>query len=182
MRKLISCIAIGVASLATVINCSAATPVQTITVFSNASGGLTYVTNSVAATSSGWQPIMNLYENVRNASNIAVAVPVVTLVSGEKRGAVGIGVIGIYNVNNYVGIGIGAYWMHQWYEFNGNVQLQYPMPLWAGVVLTPFIAEGIGTSFSGSGGANGDAVIISQVGLNVDIVNLGAGWELGFGG
>jgi hypothetical protein len=157
-------------------------PIQTISVYTNTSGGLTYVTNTVAVTTSGWQPILNIYDNLLGATNIAVAPFVLGLTSGDKGGTWGGGVLALYNVNNYVGIGIGMYYLAEWYEFNGSVQLQYPMPLWSGFVLTPFVVAGIGTSFAGAGSANGDVDVVSQLGVNLDIVNLGKGWEFGLGG
>jgi hypothetical protein len=180
MKKLFITTAMA-ALLAIGFTARADTVAATITVYTNASGGTTYVTNAASQTASGWQPILNIYDNLLNASNIAVAPFGLALTSGDKKGTWGAGILALYNVNNFVGVGIGMYYLGDWYEFNGSVQLQYPMPMTTNLVLTPFVVAGIGTSLSGANSNNGSVDVVSQIGANIDVVNIGKGWELGFG-
>jgi hypothetical protein len=145
----------------------------------NATGGTTVTATNAPA---GWyQPLLNIYQNIASATNIAGAPFAMTLTSGAKSGTWGGGVIGLYNVTDYLGTGIGIYYLGVWYEFNGTVQLQYPLPLTTWLTLAPFVAAGIGTSFAGAGTANGDVDIISQLGVNADLFKLG-NWQIGAGG
>lgn len=78
------------------------------------------------------------------------------------------GVLGIYNVNNYVGLGLGLDWLGNFNLVSGNVQLSLPFhPLpstFPSLVISPFILGGIATAYSGAGKFNGNASTIQDIG------------------
>lgn len=163
------------------VTCAFSAKAQTVIV-TNVVTNTVYVTASTVPTNGFWyDPLWNLYKNISTATNIAIAPFAMTLTSGDKQGTWGGGVIGLYNVTDYLGTGIGLYNLGGWYEFNGTVQLQYPLSLASWMVVTPFLAAGIGTSFAGAGSANGNVDVISQIGVNADLFKLG-NWQFGGGG
>jgi hypothetical protein len=98
------------------------------------------------------------------------------------------GVLGIYNVNDYVGVGLGVDWLGSFSLVSGNATLKLPThPLaWTGnatlasLQMTPFVLGGVGTPL---GGAGATAATISDVGDAFEFghvfggtFNVGAAW------
>ena len=183
MKKIKSLFIIGALALAGAIT----TQAQTTTTNFDANGNeIITIHNGTNVLSSAWyaqlyQPILSTAQSIASASNIVIAPFGMTLTSGAKSGTWGGGVLALYNLNNYIGTGVGIYYLGQWFDFNGTVQLQLPIVFSSNIVLTPFIAGGIGTSFAGAGNANGDIDVISQMGVNADLFTIG-GWRFGTGG
>ena len=81
---------------------------------------------------------------------------------------VGGGVLGIYNVNNYVGLGVGVDWLGNFSLVSGNVQLQapfHPFPnQFPSLIASPFVLAGVGTAYSGAGNFNGQVSSVADAG------------------
>src|ERR1035437_3494061 len=129
-----------------------------------------YVTNGVIPStgitaSSG---LSLLWNDVKSATNYAIA-PYLTY-ANKAPTKIGGGILAIYNVNNYVGAGMGVDWLGGFRMVNGNIQLKVDTkPLsfigWTNIVVTPFVLVGIGTPFSNTGG--GGVSTIEDVGAYV---------------
>lgn len=82
---------------------------------------------------------------------------------------VGGGLLALYNVNDYVGAGLGVDWLGQFSLVSGNATLKLPThPLvWTGwawatnLAMTPFVIGGVGTPL---GGASGNVSTIEDAG------------------
>ena len=111
-----------------------------------------------------------------SATNWAVE-PYATYAPKSPGAKVGGGLLAVYNVSDYVGIGLGADWLGQLSLVSANVTLQAPFHastiLPAGVVsglhltnfvISPFVLGGIGTAYSGSGNFNGNVSTIEDAG------------------
>lgn len=132
---------------------------------------------------SGLQAIGN---DVINATNVAVAPYASVLVTGAEKGKVGGGLLALYDINNYVGAGVGVDYLGQWSEFSGNIQIKLPIqPLTTfgltNFTVTPFILAGIGTPIAGAGTANGGISAITSAGVNLDIYKFSDGWTISAG-
>ena len=99
------------------------------------------------------------------------------------------GVMAVMNVNNYVGVGVGADYLGGFSMVNASVKLQIPIkPLTflgnssflTNFTVTPFALAGAATPFSGAGHANYSLASIAGGGGNIDIV-LVCGGELSAG-
>lgn len=81
---------------------------------------------------------------------------------------IGGGILGVYDVNQYVGLGLGLDWLGSFSLVSGNVQLQLPFhPLpktFPTLVASPFVLGGIATAYSGAGNFNGGAATVSDIG------------------
>ena len=81
------------------------------------------------------------------------------------------GVLAILNVNQYLGVGLGADYLGNLSLVSGDVQLSLPFhPLpnqFPGIVVTPFVLGGIATAYSGSGNFNGSVSTISDIGAAI---------------
>lgn len=92
---------------------------------------------------------------------------------------IGGGALLAYNVNNYVGLGIGLDWLGSLSLVSANVQLQAPFhPLpnqLPNLILSPFIISGVATAYTGGSSFNGNAVIISDVGAYLKYGHLWGG-------
>jgi len=107
---------------------------------------------------------------------------------------IGGGVLAIYNVNDYLGAGLGIDWLGQFSLVSGNATLKLPInagekakhyipalpDFVTNVVVTPFALAGLGTPLSGAGG---NCSTIEDIGAYVQIghlsggkFNLGACW------
>lgn len=114
----------------------------------------------------------------------------------DKKGshAIGGGILGIYELNDFMGLGGGIddigglSTKGQVTIMSFNVQAQFPMhPLssfWTNsfaqkFTLTPYIYSGLGTPFGSS--INQSAVIHEAEGVNLDLYSFGNDWEIGIG-
>jgi len=99
------------------------------------------------------------------------------------------GILALYNVNNYVGAGVGVDWLGHFNLASGNVTLKVPThPIaflhWGwNPSFTPNVLAGVGVPFGGAKQSNGGVSGIAGVGGNLDLFdwkgfNLGAGAEL----
>ena len=81
---------------------------------------------------------------------------------------VGGGILGIYNVNNYLGLGIGLDWLGDFSLVSGNVQLQapfHPLPgTFPSLVVSPFLLGGVATAYSGAGKFDGGVSTVEDLG------------------
>ena len=123
-----------------------------------------YETNGVATTPpvtiSPQNFLVRAYGDLKNATNYGV-IPYATY-APKAPTKMGAGVLVLYNVNNYVGAGIGLDWLGGFSMVSGNVQLKLPIKLstigfgfMSGLTndfIVPFGLAGIGTPFSGSSG------------------------------
>ena len=167
---------LGVAAmLATV---SQAQPTITVT---NASGGVsTYVlasTNPPTASFFSVSGLEGIWQDVKGATNYAIA-PYATYAPAAPV-KVGGGAIFIYNVNNYVGAGIGIDWLGGFSMVSGNVELKLPVkPLasfgFTNLTMTPFVLGGIGTPIQSGGGGSGLSTI-EDVGADIEFGHLAGG-------
>ena len=121
-----------------------------------------------------------LWNNLKSATNYAIA-PYATY-APKAPTKFGGGALLIYNVNQYVGTGIGVDWLGQFNLFSGNLELKLPThPFtalggnWAAIEVTPFVLGGIGTPTSGAGSANGGLSTIRDVGLQIKFGHLWGG-------
>ena len=182
--------------LAALLLCAGLTKAQT-TITTNASGGITTVTNTVVAS--------DIYDNIgavlgnlglsSHPSNYAVAVFMGHSMSGNQLSA---GFVVVENVNNFVGV-IGGL-DHLWYGGKtgsgnvvaGGITLKAPThPLsflssdtnsWTHkVVMGPYVVAMVGTPLNGTGSSDGGLASITRAGINVDVYNI-SGWELALGG
>ena len=167
----------------------------TLTITTNASGGVTFTTNAVppaSAASSKLGGIINateiIFRNLASATNWGV-VPYASIGADKSnKGKVGGGILTLYNFNQFVGAGVGLDYLGQLTLVSGNVELQLPLQpflfistngFFANFTMTPFVYSGIGTSISGT---SGSAVSTHEgEGVNFDVLNLGSGWKIGGG-
>ena len=103
----------------------------------------------------GFQEIVDA---IGSATNYAIA-PYVTYAPGiAAKQKIGGGILGIYNLNDYVGTALGLDWLGQFTLVSGNVTLQVPVYPFRNsqiaflrpVMITPFGILGIGHPFSGT--------------------------------
>jgi len=106
-----------------------------------------------------------------------------SLKSGDKHGG---GILAVYNLNKYVGAGIGLDYLGRFSLFSGNATLRAPVNLGntlqpylpfnvhglTNVTVVPFALLGVGTPL---GGAASSAAIVSDVGAYVQYGNLWGG-------
>jgi len=90
------------------------------------------------------------------------------------------GIIGFYNINQYVGAGPGVDWLGDFNLVSANLTLRLPIHV-SKITTTPFIIAGLATPISGAGKANGQVATIAGAGLAVDLfkikkVKVGAGY------
>jgi hypothetical protein len=77
------------------------------------------------------------------------------------------GLLAVYNVNQYVGVGLGLDWLGEFSLVSGNVTLSlpfHPLSAYPSLVLTPFVLAGIATPYSGDGKFNGTAATVEDAG------------------
>jgi hypothetical protein len=105
------------------------------------------------------------------------------------------GVFMAYDVNQFVGLGIGLDWLGQFALVSGDVQLQAPFHIttvfpalsqysfFQNFEVTPFVLGGVATPYSGNGQFNGTPMVVSDVGGYVEFGHLlggrfdvGAAW------
>ena len=125
-----------------------------------------------------------IWQDVKGATNYAIA-PYLTY-APKAPTKFGGGILGIYNVNNYVGAAIGLDWLGGFSLVSGNIELKLPVkPLanygYTNLIATPFAIGGIATPYSGAGQANGSLASIEGVGASVDFAHLWGG-TFGVGG
>lgn len=96
---------------------------------------------------------------------------------------IGGGVLAIYNVNNYVGAGVGVDWLGKFNLFSGNVEIKVPIhPLsfmnsqWAkDFVAAPIVLAGLATPLGGAKQDNGGLTTIIGTGLSFSITKAWGG-------
>ena len=99
--------------------------------------------------------------------------------SGRRFGA---GILAIYNVNDYVGAGLGVDYLGQATLVSANMELKLPIQPLANIAptnsflhsitVTPFALAGVGKPFSGAGGG---AIAITDMGAAVSFGHLWGG-------
>jgi hypothetical protein len=139
-----------------------------------------YVTNTLAATTA----LNTLWNDVKGATNYAIA-PYATYAPSAPT-KFGGGLLAIYNVNQYMGAGVGGDWLGNFTMFSGNIELKLPThPLanygFPNLEVTPFVLGGIGTPIAGAGGSNGGLSTIQDIGVYMKFGHL-LGGQFGFGG
>lgn len=111
-------------------------------------------------TNSWWLETWNAIKPLTTATNYAFQ-PYATYApdapSGQKVGG---GLLAIYNVNNYLGAGVGFDYLGQFTLVSANVELKLPVKPFAtlaptnsffhDVTVTPFVLAGAGTPMSGA--------------------------------
>lgn len=110
----------------------------------------------VTATEAGktlWDAIKG--SGVLSATNYAFEPYATYMPSAPKGDRVGGGLLAVYNVNSYVGAGIGVDYLGQLSIVSGNCSLKYPVhPLasvgWTNFAVTPFVLVGAGKPLSGT--------------------------------
>lgn len=80
---------------------------------------------------------------------------------------VGGGVLAVYNINNYVGGGLGLDWLGQFNLVSGNITLKLPIRVNDNLTLVPFLIGGIATPLGGAGEDNGNVATIEGGGLHL---------------
>jgi hypothetical protein len=150
---------------------------QTTITSNSVTGTVTTNDTPVTPTASdlSWSAVAkNLYNDVKGFTNIAVA-PYGTYAQNVPKGAshIGGGALIIYNVNEYVGTGVGVDWMGDWTMFSGNVKFQLPVDVGTyfgntnkTLVITPMIIAGIGTPI---GSAASQSTVLTRTAAGADI-------------
>ena len=105
---------------------------------------------------------------------------------GLNNHKIGGGLLALYNVNNYLGAGLGVDYLGGFSLVSGNVELKLPTrPFsrfgWTNLVVIPFIYTGIGTPMSGAGTANGGISTHTGAGAEIDLASF-LGGKFGIGG
>lgn len=127
--------------------------------------------------------LWNFFQPLTQATNWA-AVPYLTYAPDiQSDHKVGGGLLALYNVNEYVGAGLGLDWLGQFNLVSGNVTLRLPVhPLafigseWAkNFTVTPFGIGGIATPLGGAGEDNGRAAGIFGGGASFEVLKLAGG-------
>ena len=94
------------------------------------------------------------------------------------------GVLAVYNVNQYVGMGLGLDWLGNFSLVSGNVQLQapfHPLPgTFPSLVISPFLLGGLATAYTGAGNFNGGAATVEDIGGYIRF-GQAAGWHFNTG-
>lgn len=135
-------------------------------------------------TNNWWQETWNAVKPIASATNYSFS-PYATYAphSPKKWGG---GILAVYNVNNYVGVGAGVDYLGQFSLVSANVQLKmdiHPLAFIGATnfISTPFVLAGVGTPFSGTSTAP-TAIAISDAGMNLSIADIYKGWILGVAG
>lgn len=113
-----------------------------------------------AETNNWWQETWNAVKPLTTATNYAFE-PYVTYAPDAPTGQkVGGGLLAVYNVNSFVGTGLGFDYLGQFTLVSANVELKLPIKPFASiapqgtffhdVTATPFAIAGIGTPMSGA--------------------------------
>ena len=92
---------------------------------------------------------------------------------------VGAGVLTIFNVSQFVGLGLGLDYLGSLSLVSGNVQLSlpyHPLPSqYPSLVLTPFTIAGVATAYGGAGNFNGAVSTVLDAGVAVKFGHLWGG-------
>lgn len=147
-------------------------------------------TNTVTATNASTTSVLwdSLSQSgLLKATNYSFE-PYATYAPSAPRGSkVGAGIFAAYNINDYVGAGLGVDYLGQFSIVSANLQLKYPTRPFASfggyltnVVVTPFVLAGVGKGLSGTANS---AIVVSDVGGYVGFghlwggqFNAGAAW------
>jgi hypothetical protein len=115
------------------------------------------------------------WSDFKGATNYAIA-PYATYAQNAPT-KIGGGILGIYNVNNYVGAGLGLDWLGGFSMVSGNIQLKVPINFGQyfsalkDVTGYPFALGGVGAPFTGGSGAS----MIEDVGAYVQFGHVWGG-------
>jgi hypothetical protein len=151
--------------------------------------GLSAQTNAIVSPPTKVDQILNL---LGSATNWAVE-SYATYAQKSPTTKWGGGCLVVYNVTDYVGLGLGLDWLGQLSLVSANVTLQAPFHLSTilpgqlvttlhlqDVQLSPFVLGGIGTAYSGGGNFNGGTSTIQDVGAYVEFGHfLGGRFNIG---
>lgn len=147
MKKLTSLILVGLLAVTTLVKAQE-TPLPAPTPDLAMEAAAPISTNSVLGT---------IINDFKGATNFAVA-PYGTYAPSAPT-KVGFGIMGLYNLNQYVAGGVGIDWLGQFSMVSGNVQLQlplYPLAHWGfpKLKVTPIVLGGIGKPMTGPNKGN----------------------------
>ena len=117
-------------------------------------------------------------------SNYAVAVYGTYAPSAPSSHKIGGGVLALWNINQYVGTGLGLDYLGSLYMPSANLKLQLPIkpiawvgssPFFTNFVLTPFVLGGIATPIAGAANDTRSIAGIASAGANLDVAQLWGG-------
>lgn len=112
--------------------------------------------------------LLDDFKPLLSASNwTAVAYGTYAPDAPEKIGG---GLLCVYNLNDYVGGGLGVDWLGQFNLVTGNLTLRYPIPfdlLGRHIVATPFGIGAVGTALGGAGANNGGVSTVEGAGVTI---------------
>src|SRR5690606_7449329 len=92
------------------------------------------------------------------------------------------GILAIYEVNKYLGAGVGVDWLGQFSMTSGNLQLKAPIQV-GKLTFTPFALGGLAIPFSGAGEDNGGPATIAGAGASLSVFRFSKGdIALGYAG
>lgn len=139
-------------------------------------------TNNVSTNSSWWGDIVLAVKEsgVAQATNYAFE-PYATYAPDVPKGKrIGGGALVVYNINDYVGAGIGVDYLGRFSLLSANVTLKVPVqpfksfgPSWLrDVSTTPFVLGGVGTPL---GGSDSSVTAIADVGAFIGFGHLWGG-------
>ena len=132
-------------------------------------------TNGITPPPTDQSFLTTAWNDFKGATNYAIA-PYATY-APKAPTKLGGGILGIYNVNNYVGAGLGLDWLGGFSMVSGNIQLKVPINAgqfisgWTNFTATPFVLGGIGAPFSGGSGAS----LIEDIGAYAQFGHLWGG-------
>lgn len=134
-------------------------------------------TNTLAWYQTIWSDITT--SGIEDATNYSFEPYATYAPSAPHNRQWGGGMLAIYNVNNYLGAGIGADYLGQFTMVSGNIQLKVdttPLAFLGGfatnIVVTPFALAGVGTPL---GGSSSGPISITDVGGAVSFGHLWGG-------
>lgn len=152
-------------------------------------------TNVVAVTPPATNQVPNLLTNNDTLTEIYIALetsgifdstnysvdPYITYAPHAPQGdKIGGGILAIYNVNNYVGLALGADYLGQFSLVSGNATIKMPINVgnylgasWAtNFTVSPFVLAGVGKP---TGGSSSDVAIIADIGVATEFGHLWGG-------
>jgi hypothetical protein len=107
-----------------------------------------------------------IFSQIGGLTNYAIE-PYLTYAPAAPK-KVGGGVLGVYNVSQNVGLGLGLDWLGDFSLISANVELRAPFhPLRAtfpSLTVSPFVLFGVGTPLGGAQNSNGGVATIQDAG------------------
>ena len=139
-------------------------------------------TNSPTDTNSSTTISLDTFKPLITASNWIV-VPYATY-APDAPTKIGGGVLALYNVNQFVGGGVGVDWLGHFSLVSGNLSLKYPINVnlfGKSYTLSPFALGGVATATGGAGSNNGGISTIEGAGVAADKLFTLWGGQVGLG-